>query len=343
MVTRRTVMRTLPSAVRASTLKASGLHGGVRPGSICWMRRFPPIAGLLLAACGAAPPAGVQFVAGDRRIAVAVAAEPFCEYRWSERLPAIWPLLAPGGVPLTRAFPFAQVAGEAQDHPHHLSLWFAHGDVNGIDFWAGKGRVEHERPPAVDAGRGSITGECVWRGPDGREVARDQRRFVFASSPQQRSVDLDLTLIASTGELRLGDTKEGTFALRLRREFCLKGEGAGGAIATSEGHRDAAAWGKRARWVVYRASVAGCDLAVAIFDHPGNPAAPTHWHARDYGLFAANPFGVHDFTGAPAGTGERRLRRGEQLRFRYRVVLFGPGAETAAIDASWQQWVAENR
>ncbi|MBK8096429.1 MAG: PmoA family protein [Planctomycetes bacterium] len=305
------------------------------------MRTVLFFAGLGLVGCAA--PAPVRFAVGDRDIAVAVDEEPFCVYRWSERLPAIWPLLAEGGVPVTRAFPLADVAGEAKDHPHHLSLWFAHGDVDGIDFWAGKGRIEHAVAPVADARTGTIAGECRWLGPDGREIARDQRRWTFAAAPEQRSIDLDLTLIAGTAGLRLGDTKEGTLALRLRREFCLRGDGAAGAIETSAGHRDGAAWGKRARWVVYRAPVDGRDLAVAIFDHPDNPGAPTHWHARDYGLFAANPFGLHDFTGAPAGTGDLRLRPGEHVRFRYRVLLRQGHADAAAIDASWQQWVAESR
>jgi hypothetical protein len=122
----------------------------------------------------------------------------------------------------------------------------------------------------------------------------------------------------------------------LRPELCLRGEGAGGAILTSEGLRDGAAWGKRARWVAYSGRVAGQQLTVAVFDHPGNPAHPTFWHARDYGLLAANPFGAHDFSGAPAGTGAQVVPAGGSLRFRYRVWIATGEVGAGRLDACYR-------
>src|SRR5262249_8310138 len=179
------------------------------------------------------------------------------------RRATVWPLCAPDGVAVTRAFPQAVVAGEPTDHPHHESLWFAHGDVNRVDFWAGEGRIESS-DIAIDAAAGTVRAASIWRDGVGKEVCRDRHAWHFAAGDGWRAVDLDLTLMASAGELELGDTKEGTFALRLRPELCLRGTGATGQVLNSEGDTGDAAWGKRARWVVYTGTVGGKPLAVAM-------------------------------------------------------------------------------
>lgn len=296
-------------------------------------------AGLVLlvlpAACGSAPqPALVR--TGDA-VEITDRGEPFARYFVSPRRPVLWPLCAPGGVPVTRSFPFAEVEGEPRDHPHQESFWFAHGDLNGIDFWTGAGTVSLDGLQ-VDADAAAILGEGRWRGADGAEVCRDRHRLSFAAGEGWRAVDFDCTVTASAGPLHWGDTKEGTFGLRLRPEFTLQ---AGGHILTSEGLTDVGAWGRPARWVAYRAMLEGTEVVVAVFDHPGNHGHPTHWHARNYALVAANPFGLHDFTGAPPGSGDWLVPAGERLRFRYRVwIARGEGA-LAQVGHAYEEWVAE--
>jgi hypothetical protein len=296
----------------------------------------------LLAGCSSAP-LRPELRAAEGGVEVRLGGEPFTEYLGTGfRRPILWPLRAPGGIAVTRAFPMAEVAGEPRDHPHQQSLWFAHGAVNGVDFWAGDGRIVCLET-GVDPAAGAIHGRSSWRAGDGREVCRDDHAITFTGGADWRAVDFDLTLAASHGALRLGDTKEGTFALRLRPEFCLPGQGGNGTIANSEGLRDGAAWGKRARWVAYAATVEGQPLVVAVFDHPGNPSHPTWWHARDYGLLAANPFGVHDFAGAPPDTGLVEVPQGGALRFRYRVLLGRGAGFTDGLDAAYAQWAAAAR
>ncbi len=60
-----------------------------------------------------------------------------------------------------------------------------------------------------------------------------------------------------------------------------------------------AIWGKPADWVDYSGTVSGKQVDVAIFDSPKSFRHPTTWHARAYGLFAANPFGIREFTKDP--------------------------------------------
>jgi Na+/H+-dicarboxylate symporter len=59
---------------------------------------------------------------------------------------------------------------------------------------------------------------------------------------------------------------------------------------------------------------------IAILNHPSSYGFPSHWHVRTYGLFAANPFGLKDFTNGQS-KGEYTLPAGETMRLRYRVLL----------------------
>jgi hypothetical protein len=112
-----------------------------------------------------------------------------------------------------------------------------------------------------------------------------------------------------------------------------------GHIVNSEGIRDGATWGKRARWVDYHGPVGDRIVGVAIFDHPQNPRHPTWWHVRDYGLFAANPFGIHDFERKPPGTGDMLIPAGQSVTFRYRFYLH-PGNEIQGrVAERYQEYV----
>ena len=73
-------------------------------------------------------------------------------------------------------------------------------------------------------------------------------------------------------------------------------------------------------------------LGIALFDHPANFRHPTNWHARDYGLLGANPFGLSVYEG-PDRNGEYLLPAGDTLEFRHRVyVHYGNAAESRVAD-----------
>lgn len=256
---------------------------------------------------------------------------------------SLWPVFGPAGIPVTRGFPLAEVAGEPKDHPHHVGLWFAHGAVNGIDFWAGAGRIE--KVGVTQVSEQWVATAHRWVAPDGSHVAADMRWLRFdqgrtEAGARWRTIDSIIELHAAHGALHIGDTKEGTFALRLRPELCLEGAGATGSLRTAAGDRDRAAWGKRARWIAWEGAVEGAVVTVAMFDHPGNHGHPTHWHARGYGLSAANPFGVHDFAGTPPGTGDCVVAAGGMIAFRHLVWMAEGPQPDAVVEANWQQWQA---
>lgn len=293
--------------------------------------------------CASTPdPRGVQVRQLADRIRIEIDGELLTEYHYQRgSRPFLYPLLAPGGIPLTRAWPIETGTEEEQDHPHHRSFWFAHGDVNGHDFWSESeqaGRTIHEKFLELRSGRdtGLIRSANRLVAKDGTPVATDERTFRFHRRPGVRLLDFEVTIHASHGELRFGDTKEGTFALRLAETMRLapnrynKGKPTGH-ILNSEGGRDGDTWGKRARWVDYSGPVRGATYGVTIFDHPSNPRHPTWWHVRDYGLFAANPFGIHDFEKKPPGTGNLVVPAGQSVTFRYRILLHPGDADAAQI------------
>jgi len=300
--------------------------------------------------------AEVQLERHDDRIDVTIEGTPFTSYRFTDLTkPVLFPIIGPTGVGMTRQWPLVKdVAGEPHDHPHHESLWFMHGKVNGHDFWLSHpeaGNASHRAGPKVEqvairacesGPTGVLETDNRWVTADGDVVCTDTRRLVFAGDDNVRTIDFTITIHADHGPVTFGDTKEGAMALRVHPALQTKdvhgSRGATGRIVNSEGQSDDAAWGQAARWVDYSGPIEGQAAGIAIFDHPDNLRHPAHWHARDYGLVAANPFGLHDFTKAPAGAGDHVIPAGGTLALRYLFVFHRGDAEAAKIEARWQRW-----
>ncbi len=291
---------------------------------------------------------GVQITRLEDRLRVEIDGQLFTEYFFTNvPRPYCYPVIGPGESPMTRNWPMSAPPNEEHDHPHHRSFWFAHGSINGHDFWSEEkdfGKTVHEAFTEVKSGKksGVIRSRNRWVTREGVAVCTDDRllRIYEPTSPAERTVDFEITLHASNGELTFGDTKEGTMALRLAETMRLKGQVGHGHIVNSEGVRDGETWGKRANWCDYSGPVNGKTVGVAIFDHPQNPRHPTWWHVRDYGLFAANPFGEHDFEKlADKKAGDLVVPAGHALTFRYRF-YFHEGDETQGhVAEQYQQYI----
>lgn len=253
--------------------------------------------------------------------------------------PFLYPIYAQTGAPMTRAFPMEQREGESTDHPHQKSFWFTHGDVNGIDFWSegeGKGRIVHREFSDICGGRVGtfILTRNEWRAPDGKALCTDTRETSIYDMGDLRIIDFTVTVRAGDQPVRFGDTKEGTFGIRIPTSMELRhGKGA---ILTSAGKRDKEAWGTRGAWCEYSGNIGGEVYSITIFDHPGNPHHPTHWHVRDYGLFAANPFGWRDFQNNPNADGSFTVPAGGERTFRYRVILAKGALPAERVNALYQ-------
>lgn len=338
------------------------------------------LSSLLGAALDAGAASGVTVVETNDRVRIEIEGELFTEYWFQmKQHPAIatdrsgntttnptrhtyfYPLLGPGGVPMTRSWPMRNdVAGEEKDHPHHRSLWFSHGAVNGIDFWAETpkaGRIQHDRFLELKSGKdeGVLRSSCQWIAPDNKVICTDERTLrVYNRGPKERLFDFEITIKAAGSDVVFGDTKEGTMAVRVNEQMRVtrgRNNPGTGHIVLASGVRDDApparggtkTWGQRAEWCDYWGTIDGRTVGIAIFDHPSNPVHPTYWHVRDYGLFAANPFGIHDFEKKPAGAGNLNIPAGKSVTFKYRFYIHEGDEKQARVARRYQEYVTERK
>ncbi len=312
-------------------------------------RRFVLLLLLLLTSMVAHAESGVKLTKEKDRVRIEIDGQLFSNYFFEGvPRPVLFPIIAPGGKSVTRDWPmFEGSTIEERDHPHHRGLWFAYGSLNGYDFWSEQkefGKTVHDKFVSVKSGRerGIIQTRNKWVAPNGDIVCTDERTIrIHRGDDKQRVLDYEVTLKASHGSLLVGDTKEGMMAIRLAETMRQTGKHATGTIENSNGVTNGATWGKRAAWCDYHGLVDGERLGVTIMDHPENPRHPTWWHVRDYGLFAANPFGLHDFEKKPANAGDMRLPNGASITFRYRFIIHKGDTVQARADAQFREYAKE--
>jgi len=225
---------------------------------------------------------------------------------------------------MTRTFPMQDNEAEKTDHPHHRSMWFTHGNVNGIDFWtekSGNGTIKHREFLGLESGKtGLIVTSNDWLSSDGNRQCEDKRTLRFGADVDSRWIDFSISIQALDKPVTFGDTKEGTFALRIAESLSVDAK-QGGRIVNSGGQVNEDAWGKAADWVDYHGPLDGQIVGIAILNHPGSFRYPTYWHVRGYGLFAANPFGLRDFSGDREKDGSYTIPPGKSITMRYRVIF----------------------
>ncbi len=296
-------------------------------------------------------PAGVKLTELDGKVRVEIGGQLFTEYYYQDvPRPYFYPLLGPGSLPMTRNWPMKDAENEEHDHPHHRSLWFTHGEVNEQDFWSEgpkSGKIVHDKFIEIKSGRdsGVIKSQNKWISREGKLICTDERTFRVFDRSGGKLFDYEISVHASNGEVTFGDTKEGSMGIRLTETMRLKqpkNKPGQGHIVNSEGVRDGETWGKRAKWVDYYGPVNGKIVGIAMFDHPENPRHPTWWHVRDYGLFAANPFGLHDFEKKPPGAGNLAVPAGKSVTFRYRLYLHEGDEQQAKVAELYQEYIKSN-
>lgn len=267
--------------------------------------------------------------------------------------PYLWPLRAATGTYVTRAWPMEEVAEEAnekKDHPHQRGAWFAHDNVNGIDFW--NNEAAYKEPPKrgkmmlkslgkITSGKnkGSIAAVFDWMDREGHVQLTESRVMTFYAMPDRRVIDFDITL-TSVEKVVWGDSKDGAFGIRMRP--VLDETGGTGTITNADGLvGEKELWGKPSNWCDYSGRVGDEKVGVAIFDHPENPSHPVRWHARGYGLFAANPFALAAFTRDKSQNGAITVDAGKSIRFRYRVVVHPGDVKTLDLAGMYSRFAAE--
>jgi hypothetical protein len=306
-------------------------HSGIRT-SGTWARRATIAAAVIALPFAAVRAAEVKVEKAGEAVKITVDGKPYAEYLAKHgHQPIVWPIIGPGGQAMTRQFPMGEkLEGEETDHGHHRSLWFTHGIVNGLDFWLepGKGKPDNQITQRGEAKLSSgATGKIVTQDDwttDGKKICEDERTLEFGADKNGRWIDVTILVKATEGDVTFGDTKEGAFGMRVPGTMSLKSK-KGGKIRNSNGQEDEPAWGQHAEWVDYNGPVDGKQVGIAAFDLPDSFRHPTRWHVRDYGLFAANPFGKKDFK--TDDQGDATIKKGDTMRLHYRV-LFYEGAKT---------------
>lgn len=313
-------------------------------------RTFAGCCILILICCSiAAGASGVTMKKGDGKIDVLIDGKPFTTYYYaaSQFKPYFYPLRAADGLVVTRHFPMDPAfPGEEKDrdHPHQKSSWFTFGDVDGVDYWGEasklQGRIVQRSLDKVAEGKqGVIAATMDWVDNTGRKVLVQKQQVVIHGDATRRYMDWTVALTPVDHEVTFRDTKEGMFGIRLATP--LK-EDIGGLISNSTGAtKEKNCWGKKAEWVDYSGTLNGAKVGVTMMDHPKNLRHPTTWHVRAYGLFAANPFGLKDFTGDKSQDGSYRLTPGKDLVFRYRVLIHPGDAGQAALAKEYEEYIRE--
>jgi hypothetical protein len=276
--------------------------------------------------------------------------------------PYFWPLLGPNGAPITRAWPMQEAKkGESTDHPHQKSAWFCHGDVipegveikdrikgiEGVDFWSeakGHGRIVCTKVGELKLAKnhGSVMTTNEWRTADGATILKETRNIHLYEFGDSRLFVFDIDLLAAV-PLTFGDTKEGSFGVRVNDEMVeqrgkVKGKGrienADGKVGEKE------CWGHVSAWCDYSGPVQGKTVGLAILADSANPY-PSCWHSRGYGLMAANPFarGKSGFPGMKGRTDLVKLAKGEHLKLRYGILIHPGDAKEGKVAEQFKRFV----
>jgi Methane oxygenase PmoA len=292
---------------------------------------------------------------------VAIDGKPFTTYYFGAVASKsyLMPLQTAKGLVISRPFPVGNDVSKGDPkapsfEPHQRPLYFAHGDVDGLNFWAEPGFQkyygDHSRQPyghmtdakveivRTGSETGTIKGSFALADPNGRVIGHETQVFQFSGDGSQRTIDCEFTVKADIGPITFGDSKEGTFGIRLGPELSAP---LGRMMNSHGGHGESEIWEKPADWVNYFGIVSGQKVGVVVFDHLKSFRHPTTWHPRGYGLLAANPFGAREFTNDPSKDGSWTVPEDSSLTFRYRVVIYDGDLTAAQIAAAYTQYAAQ--
>ena len=300
----------------------------------------------------------------EQKVDIFIGQKPFTSFLFPDTLekPVLYPIYAANGTVVTRGFPIHTLPGDPTDHPHHLGLWFNFENVNGLDFWnnsyaipaekkSGYGWIKTDRILEAKSGsKGTISYHANWTNQKNSVLLEETTRFEFSGNDHQRIIDR-ITVLKADTLVTFTDAKDGLLGLRMAHALeiptnedqkftddkgnvtVVKGgtdKIPNGNYVTSEGKQGNDAWSTRGVWCKVYGKMGNDSISIAIIDHPKNPNYPTFWHARGYGLFAANPLGEKVFTNGKSQK-NLTLKKGESVSFRFRI-LIDNGKETISAE-----------
>ncbi len=313
----------------------------------------------------------------EQKVDVLVDGKLFTSYLYSDKIPVLkkpvlFPIITANGNTITRGYPLAPRMNERTDHPHQIGAWLNYGDVNGLDFWGNSDAMPKERYNELGVirhgdivelkngdGKGELVVTAKWLKPDKNVLLNEKTEFIFYAKDGLRIIDRTTILTANNESVLFNDTKEGMLGIRVARQLELPSDkpiilsdvhgdntkvpvldntGVTGHYLNSEGIEGLDVWGKRAKWVSLDGTIDGKHVAVIIFDNPENVGYPTYWHARGYGLFAANPLGQNTFSKGKE-TLNLSLKAKETITFKYRFLIVDGKMGKDKIENEYQIYI----
>lgn len=320
----------------------------------------------------------IQLVRDDahNKVSVLIEGKLFTAYLYPDNIkkPVLYPLITPHGSNITRKFPLEPSVGERVDHPHQVGVWFNYGDVNGLDFWnnsdslkpeirAHSGTIVHKKILNMQDGDEQARLEVAmdWIAPNGETLLHENTIFIFQGRDDEYSVDRITKLTATDQKVIFKDNKEGMLGIRVARELehpsdkpdiftdangiptavpVLDNEGVNGNYVNSEGIQGNEVWAKRSDWVNLTSAIGEEKISLVILDHSENVGYPTYWHARGYGLFAANPLGQEVFSDGKESL-NLTLQAGEDVTFKYRIIVASKDLGKSELDSRFDRFSKE--
>ncbi|MGC4103996.1 DUF6807 domain-containing protein [Ferruginibacter sp.] len=276
----------------------------------------------------------------------------YCYYD-SSRKPVLYPVNTVDGIMVTRQYPFHIVPGERTDHPHHTGIWLNYESVNGLDFWNNSTAIEpakrnqygtilHQKvlDKKTNGNTASLTTASTWVRPDGKVLLNENTRFNFSVNGNDFIIDRITTLTATDTTVLFKDVKDGMLGMRVARELEMPSKEKGsfiddkgnvtvvppsgsdvtGMYYNSDGVKGDSVWSTKGKWAILTGKKDGKPVTIGMIDHPLNVGYPTYWHARGYGLFAANPLGRKVFSNGKEEL-NFSLAPKRSVTFRYRIII----------------------
>jgi hypothetical protein len=265
--------------------------------------------------------------------------EPFSTFVYEDKVitrPHFAHVKAPGGIQVTRSYPPVEGADLLDHATFHPGLWMSFGAINGSDYWRLAAPVKFDGfvdGPEGGAGHGEFAARFNYHDQKNADeiVCREVFRCQVRPVEDGRLILWDSTF-TSEKEFTFGDQEEMGLGvrvatpLRAERESAIGLPPGSGAIVSSEGARnEEEIWGNTAQWCDYRGKLDNRLVGIALLTHPEN-FRPSWFHARNYGMIVANPFGRNAF-----GKGEKsavRVKPGEKLRLRFGIYVHAGPPET---------------
>lgn len=223
-------------------------------------------------------------------------------------------------VKVTRNHPTTK--DDPDDHPHHQGIFFTWGQLNGVDYWHMRGQTIHDSyiKKPTDGKIGYFSTRSYYLAADKKtRVAREDATYTFRNTPYGILITLQATITGETDAAVFGSKEEGGLAVRMSKDLTVDS----GAEMTDDQGRSGGKqiWSKTAKWVDYAGKKENRWVGITLFANPAS-FRQCWWHARDYGLLAANPLG-------PLNDPKQKviLKKGESFNVHYGVMIHSDAAK----------------